>query len=142
MESNVKLTSLGVEADEAATVAIVDGFGGGGVNVGMTNLSFYNTPCRVFPKHASSLFLASSCSFFWSAASNCLRLSSGMSSYLMSMGVESTLEGLGFSPAIETDGCRSIPSGVAKKYVDAELAYTQALECADRNDQNNSDEPL
>ena len=49
MESNVKLTSLGVEADEAATVAIVDGFGGGGVNVGMMNLSFSNMPCRVFP---------------------------------------------------------------------------------------------
>ena len=49
MESNVKLTSLGVEADEEAVVAIVHGFGGGGVNVGMTNFSFSNTLCRVFP---------------------------------------------------------------------------------------------
>ena len=47
MELNVKLTSLGVETDEAAVVAVVDGFGGGGANVGMTNLSFSNTPCRV-----------------------------------------------------------------------------------------------
>ena len=44
MESNEKLTSLVVEADEAAAVAVVDGFGGGGVNVGMTNFSFSNTP--------------------------------------------------------------------------------------------------
>jgi hypothetical protein len=44
-----KLTSLEVEADEAATIAIVDGFGGGGVNVSMTNFSLSNTPCRVFP---------------------------------------------------------------------------------------------
>ena len=78
MESKVKFTSLGVEADE---VVVVASLGGGGANVGMKNFSFSNTPCRVFPKHASSLFLASSCSF-WSAASNCLRLSSGMSSYL------------------------------------------------------------
>ena len=49
IESNVKLTSLGVEADEEAVVAIVHGFGGGGVNVGMMNLSFSDTPCRVFP---------------------------------------------------------------------------------------------
>ena len=49
MESKVKLTLLGVEADEAAAVAIVDGFGGGDVNVGMTNFSLSNTPCRVFP---------------------------------------------------------------------------------------------
>ena len=49
MESNVKLTSLGVEVDEAAAVAVVDGFGGGGVNVGMTNFSFTNTPCQVIP---------------------------------------------------------------------------------------------
>ena len=80
MESKVKLTSLGVEADEAAAVAVVDGFGGGGVNVGILNSSFLNTRCRVFPKHASNLFLASSCSF-WNAASNCLHVSSGMSSY-------------------------------------------------------------
>jgi len=45
MELNVKLTSLGVETDEAAVVAVVDGFGGGGANVGMMNLSFSNTPC-------------------------------------------------------------------------------------------------
>ena len=57
MESKVKLTSLGVEADEVAAVAVVDGFGGGGVNVGILNSSFLNTPCRVFPKHASNLFL-------------------------------------------------------------------------------------
>ena len=63
IESNVKLTSPGVEADEAAAVAVVDGFGDGGVNVGMLNSSFLNTPCRVFPKNASNLFLASSCSF-------------------------------------------------------------------------------
>ena len=62
IESKVKLISLGVEADEAAAVAVVDGFGGG-VNVGILNSSFLNTPCRVFPKHASNLFLASSCSF-------------------------------------------------------------------------------
>ena len=51
MELKVKLASLGVEADEATTIAIVDGFGGGGggVNVGMTNCSLSNTPCRVFP---------------------------------------------------------------------------------------------
>ena len=35
IESKVRLTSLGVEADEAAAVAVVDGFGGGGANVGM-----------------------------------------------------------------------------------------------------------
>jgi hypothetical protein len=63
IESKVKLTSLGVEADEAAAVAVVDGFGGGGANVGMLNSSFLNTPCRVFPKHASNLFLASFYSF-------------------------------------------------------------------------------
>ena len=34
MESNVKLTSLRVEANEAAAVVVVDGFGGGGANVG------------------------------------------------------------------------------------------------------------
>ena len=45
MESNVKLTSLGVEGDDAAAMAVADGFGGGGANVGMTNLSFSNTPC-------------------------------------------------------------------------------------------------
>ena len=45
MESNVKLTSLEV----VAAIAVVDGFGGGGVNVGMTNFSFSNTPCQVFP---------------------------------------------------------------------------------------------
>jgi hypothetical protein len=33
MELNEKLTSLVVEADEVATVAVVDGFGGGGVNM-------------------------------------------------------------------------------------------------------------
>jgi hypothetical protein len=44
MESKVKLTSLGVEVDEAAVVAVADGFGGGGANVGMTNLSSSNTP--------------------------------------------------------------------------------------------------
>ena len=49
MESNVKLTSLGVEADDEVAVAVVDGFGGGGVNVGMTNFSFSNTPCQVIP---------------------------------------------------------------------------------------------
>src|SRR6185369_2853152 len=101
-----------------------DGFGGGGANVGMWNSSFLNTPCRVFPKHASNLFLASFCSF-WNAASNCLRVSSGMSSYLMSMGVASTL-GSTLSPAIAPDELRSVPSGVAKKYVDVELANTQA----------------
>ena len=63
IESKVKLSSLGVEADEAIVVAVVDGFGGGGANVGMWNSSFLNTHCRVFPKHASNLFLASSCSF-------------------------------------------------------------------------------
>ena len=42
MESKEKHASLEVEVDEAATVAIVDGFGGGGVNVGMTNVSFSN----------------------------------------------------------------------------------------------------
>jgi len=31
---------LAAEADDAAAVAIVDGFGGGGVNVGMMNFSF------------------------------------------------------------------------------------------------------
>ena len=128
IESKVKLTSLGVEADEAATLAIVDGFGGGSANVGMWNSSFLNTPYRVFPKHASNLFLASSCSF-WNAASNCLRVSSGMSSYLMSMGVASTL-GSTLLPAIAPDELRSFPSGVAKKYVDTELANTQALERA------------
>ena len=46
------------------------------------------------------------------------------------MGVESTLEGSIFSPAIAPDELRSFPSGVAKKYVDAELANTQALERA------------
>jgi hypothetical protein len=45
MESKVKLTSLGVEADEVAAVAVVDGFGGGDANVGMANFSFSNTPC-------------------------------------------------------------------------------------------------
>ena len=123
MESNVKLTSLGVEADEEAVVAVVDGFGGGGVNVGILGSSFLNTPCRVFPKHASNLFLASSYSF-WSAASNCLRLSSGMSSYLTSTGVESTLEGLILSPIIASNECRSVPSGVAKKYVDADVGIS------------------
>ena len=44
-ESNEKLTSLEVETDQAAAVAVVDEFGGGGVNVGMTNLSFSNKPC-------------------------------------------------------------------------------------------------
>ena len=58
----------------------------------------------------------------------------------MSTGVESTLEGSDFSPAIETDGCRSVPSGVTKKYVDAVLVNTQALERADRNDQITGDE--
>ena len=57
IESNVKLISLGVEADEAAAVAVVDGFGSGGANVGMTNLSFSNTPCRVFPKACKQFFL-------------------------------------------------------------------------------------
>ena len=49
MESNEKLTSLEMEADQAAAVAVVDEFGGGGVNVGMTNFSFSNTPCQVIP---------------------------------------------------------------------------------------------
>ena len=40
MDSNEKLTSLLAEADDTADVALVDGFGGGGVNVGMTNFSF------------------------------------------------------------------------------------------------------
>ena len=44
MELKVKLTALGVEADEAAAIAVVDGFGGGGANVGMLNSSFLNTP--------------------------------------------------------------------------------------------------
>src|SRR6185436_18822801 len=52
-----------------------------------------------------------------------------MSSYLMLMGVASTL-GSTLSPAIAPDELRSVPSGVAKKYVDAELANTQALERA------------
>jgi len=34
------------------------------------------------------------------------------------------------SPAIAPDELKSIPSGVAKKYVDAELANTQTLESA------------
>ena len=127
-ESNEKLTSLEVETDQAAAVAVVDEFGGGSANVGMLNSSFLNTPCRVFPKHASNLFLASSYSF-WNAASNCLHVSSGMSSYLMSIGVASTL-GSTFSPAIAPDELRSIPSGVTKKYVDAELTNTQTLERA------------
>ena len=50
-----------------------------------------------------------------------------MSSYLMSIGVASTL-GSTFSLAIAPDELKSFPSGVAKKYVDAELANTQALE--------------
>jgi hypothetical protein len=49
MESNEKLISLEVEADDAAAIGVVDGFGGGSVNVGMTNFSVSNTPCRVFP---------------------------------------------------------------------------------------------
>jgi len=138
MESYVKLASLGVETDEAEAVVVVDGFGGGGTNVGMANFSFSNTPCRVFPKHASSLFLASSCSF-WSVASNCLWLSSGMSLYLMSTGVESTLVRSTFSSVIVSDELRSFPSGVAKKYFDAVLVNTQALEHADHNDQITSE---
>ena len=55
------------------------------------------------------------------------------------MGVASTLEGSIFSPAIVSDKLRSIPSGVAKKYVDAVLVNTQALEHADRNDQITSE---
>ena len=55
------------------------------------------------------------------------------------MGVASTLESI-LSPAIAPDELRSYPSGVAKKYVDAELVNTQALEHADRNDQITSDE--
>ena len=47
----------------------------------------------------------------------------------MSMGVASTL-GSTLSPAIAPDELRSVPSGVAKKYVDAKLANTQALERA------------
>ena len=43
IESKVKLTSLGVEADGTAAIAIVDGFGGS-VNVGILK-SFLNTPC-------------------------------------------------------------------------------------------------
>ena len=78
------------------------------------------------PEHGSNLFLASSCSF-GNAVSNCLCVSSGMSSYLMSIGVASTL-GSTLSPAIAPDELRSIPSGVAKKYIDAGLTNTQALE--------------
>ena len=59
-----------------------------------------------------------------------LQHSSGMFSYLTSTGVESTLEGLILSPVIVTDGCRSFPSGVTKKYVDAKLVNTQVLERA------------
>ena len=44
IESKVKLISLEVEADETAAIAVVDGFGRGGANVGMLNSSFLNTP--------------------------------------------------------------------------------------------------
>ena len=47
----------------------------------------------------------------------------------MSTGVASTLEST-LSPAIAPDELRSVPSGVTKKYVDAELANTQVLEHA------------
>ena len=55
------------------------------------------------------------------------------------MGVASTLGSI-LSPAIAPDELRSVPSGVAKKYVDTRLVNTQALERADRNDQITSDE--
>ena len=48
------------------------------------------------------------------------------------MGVDSTLEGIPLSPAIAVDGWLSVPSGVTKKYVEAELVNKQALERVDR----------
>ena len=58
----------------------------------------------------------------------------------MSTRVASTLEST-LSPAIAPDELRSVPSGVAKKYVDIVLVNTQVLERTDRNDQITSDDP-
>ena len=63
-----------------------------------------------------------------------------MSSYLTSTGVESTLVGLTLSSVIASDECRSVPSGVAKKYVDTVLVNTQVLERTDRKDQITGDD--
>ena len=50
--------------------------------------------------------------------------------------VGSTLDASPFSPAIAADGDLFFPSGVSKKYVDANLINTQVLERTDRSDQS------